>query len=291
MTASALGLGLSFLHPLVAARCADCLTSQPSTPLAAVERRLRMRVFFHNPSPKVLTQQRFWCHLPMLSEGQTLSSLAVSRPHRVSTDTLGHQVLAIAFDRVAAFASLPLEISMTVRLDRLACVPLLADSPSWLDTETHIELQAPEIQALAQQLRRPSKLETAQAIYEWVKDELTYEGYVAQGKGALSALKTRTGDCTEYAALVVALARANAIPSRMVGGYVVDKDLVLRVDEYHDWAQLRLNGCWQTVDAQKGSWLPSDQQYIPFQIYGDTATSEMGLLARYRMDGDLEVRF
>ncbi|MDR7152733.1 hypothetical protein J2W49_004711 [Hydrogenophaga palleronii] len=291
LKASAVGLGLAFSHPLFAAGCGNCATRVPNDQPAPIERLLRMRILFHNPSRNVLMDQRFWCYLPMHLAGQTLSSLVVSRPHHAATDPFGHQVLSVAFDRFPAYASIPVEISMRVRLDGTVCASQMSGSPSWLEAETHIESHAQEIQTLARQLRRPSERETVKAIYEWVQAALTYEGYVPQGKGALNALRTRAGDCTEYAALVVALARANAIPSRMVGGYVVDKDLLLRVDEYHDWAQVLLNGCWQTIDAQKRRWLPSDQHYLPFQIYGDKATNEMGHLARYRMDGDLEVQF
>ena len=45
---------------------------------------------------------------------------------------------------------------------------------------------------------------------------------------ARHALETHAGDCTEYMALFVALCRRSGIPARGLGGYVCEKDKVLR---------------------------------------------------------------
>ena len=47
-----------------------------------------------------------------------------------------------------------------------------------------------------------------------------YVGYIKNDRGALYALKTKEGDCTEFMHLFVALCRANKIPARCIGGYV-----------------------------------------------------------------------
>ena len=118
-----------------------------------------------------------------------------------------------------------------------------------------------------------------------------YAGYLADDLGALSALEHRRGDCTEYADLVVALARANGIPARMVGGYVTDRDCGPRPQDYHNWAELYHEGAWRVVDAQKGICLEQGSQYVAFRIYRDAPINAVGLAHRYRLQGELQVTF
>jgi hypothetical protein len=89
----------------------------------------------------------------------------------------------------------------------------------------------------------------------------------------------------------VALAPANGIPARMVGGYVTDRDAAPQPQDYHNWAQLYLGGAWRTVDAQKENWLSSSAQYIVFRVYRDVPTNLVGPAHRYRIEGDLKVAF
>jgi len=70
---------------------------------------------------------------------------------------------------------------------------------------------------------------------------------------------------------------------------VVDRDLTPLAQDYHNWAQLYLDGAWRTVDAQKETWLSTPSQYIVFRIYRDIATNAVGLAHRYRMQNQLGV--
>ncbi len=64
---------------------------------------------------------------------------------------------------------------------------------------------------------------------------IQYAGYTKDDRGALYALKKRKGDCTEYMYLLTALARANGVPTRGIGGYVYAKDAVLRPMDHTPW--------------------------------------------------------
>ena len=50
------------------------------------------------------------------------------------------------------------------------------------------------------------------------------------------ALKTKNGDCTEYAELMIALCRAKGIPARIVNGMVV----VNATNPRHNWVEIYL---------------------------------------------------
>lgn len=256
-----------------------------------LRRRLRFSLTFSNTLNHALERQRFWCYLPAsIVPSQNLVDLNVSMVHRLQTDALGHNIVELSFENFPALAQKV--VTMTAELD-LSSVKLLNSLPDrvmWLSAERFIEVEDLQIREMAAVLRHQSDTETARAIYDWVKGNLVYSGYLAEDMGALQALLTRRGDCTEYANLVVALARACGICARMLGGYVVDRDTVVRPQDYHNWAELHLEGRWQLVDAQKENWLDAPAlQYVAVRIYRDNPTNEVGTAHRYRMDGELSV--
>jgi len=238
-----------------------------------------------------LEGQRFWCYLPAsIAPSQYLVDLNVSMVHRLHIDVLGHNILELSFELFPALAQKVVTMTAELDLSTVKQLNSLPDRIMWLRAERFIEAEDSRIHEMAAMLRRQSDMETARAIYDWVRGNLTYAGYLAEDLGALQALLTRRGDCTEYASLVVALARACGICARMLGGYVVDRDVVVRPQDYHNWAELHLNGCWQLVDAQKENWLETfAQQYVAVRVYRDKPTNEVGIAHRYRMDGDLHV--
>lgn len=258
-----------------------------------VLRRLRFTLTFSNPFPRTLEQQRFWCYLPACTaEGQRFREVVVSAPYRLQTDALDHRILELWFDSFPPLGQKVVAVTAIVAFDAAASAPptVLSDSVSWLKAERYIESDAPEIRALAGQLRRPDGVNTARAIFDWVRANMRYAGYLAEDLGALLGLRTLRGDCTEYADLVVALARANGLPARMVGGYVTDRDVTPRPQDYHNWAEIHLAGQWRVVDAQKENWFPTVGQYVTLRIYRDAPLNAIGLAHRYRLDGELVVQ-
>lgn len=264
-------------------------------------RQVRFALEIRNPFGHVLHQQRLWCYLPANAVGgQWLREVQVSMAHRVVSDALGHQILCLEMDGVPPHARRRVSITSRVEVDgsheALASAPASASASApqaaaaWLGPERFIESDAPEVLQLARQLRRASALDSARAIHDWVLGHLHYAGYIAEDLGALHALRMRSGDCTEYANLVVALARAMDIPARMVGGYLAEHDMVLKPQDYHNWAEVQLDGQWLIVDTQKGHWLPPRAGYITFRIYRDVATNPVGLAHRFHVDGDLQAQ-
>jgi hypothetical protein len=68
---------------------------------------------------------------------------------------------------------------------------------------------------------------------------------------ALSAWRTRSGDCTESALLLAALARAQGIPARVVAGMAYADRFSGRRDVFspHLWVQAWVEGRWRSYDA------------------------------------------
>ncbi|MDR0779784.1 MAG: transglutaminase domain-containing protein [Pseudomonadales bacterium] len=252
---------------------------------------MRFALDMCNPFGHALSDQRVWCYLPASNpgEGQRLSDVQVSMPHQKLTDPLGHQILLLELDTVAPYAQKRVSVTTLVETDPLHTSTALNNPAPWLHAERFIESDAPRIQRLARQLQSSTSALTVRAIYEWVQTNLRYAGYIAEDLGALYALDSGGGDCTEYADLVVALARAAGIPARMIGGYVADRDKAVRPQDYHNWAEVFFDGRWQIVDAQKENWLPTQGNYIAFRIYRDIAINSIGLAHRFHVGGSLAV--
>lgn len=133
----------------------------------------------------------------------------------------------------------------------------------FLEPERWIESDTEEIVALAKQLTRDklSPCEKARAIYDWIGDNISYTGYIAEDRGALFTLRNRGGDCTEFSYLLIALCRAAGIPARFLEG--VNPKSPSPAAETHGWAEVYLAGTgWVPVDPTWGRFKKERDQYF-----------------------------
>lgn len=280
-----------FLYQGIALGAGGLLGNIFAFPAEASEtrRRLRFSYIMTNPGGCPLLGQRFWLYLPVArGVTQHLSMTQVTAAHTLHSDTLGHNFLEVVVEVLPPYAQKFL--SVTVEVITQETPREVVEEGGWLASERFIESDAESIIRLAEHLRRAKPLETARAIYDWVSTNLHYAGYLADDYGALYALARRRGDCTEYAYLVVALARACGVPARMVGGYVSNQDGMPRPEEYHNWAELYWGGTWHLVDAQKENWLSPAEHYIAFRYYRAGTHNPLGGAHRFSVEGEMVVR-
>ncbi len=142
-------------------------------------------------------------------------------------------------------------LQTTFRAPALPFVAIPTDVLVYQTPTAQAQSDAPPIRALADKLRSDEidSRTVAESIVAWVHHNLEKQAGIRGRATATEALLTRSGDCSEHAVLVVALARAAKIPARQVDG------IVLVADEegtflagYHAWAELWL-GRWVPVDA------------------------------------------
>src|SRR5699024_2481001 len=70
------------------------------------------------------------------------------------------------------------------------------------------------------------------------------------------------GDCSEYAALAVALAEELDIEARKVNGFVAQEDRRLGPFDFHAWAEVRVGDRWVILDAQEQRFDPVPSAYL-----------------------------
>ncbi|MCK4909024.1 MAG: transglutaminase domain-containing protein, partial [Planctomycetes bacterium] len=115
----------------------------------------------------------------------------------------------------------------------------------YLTSNKYLESDDPEIISLARKIVGDEKdsLKAATKLGLWVSRNMK-KGDNPGFETAKKALQDLTGDCSEHAVLVAALARAAGIPSKTSFGIVYDKGGFF----VHMWAQVYV-GQWVTIDA------------------------------------------
>jgi transglutaminase-like putative cysteine protease len=133
----------------------------------------------------------------------------------------------------------------------------------FMDAEPLLEVENPEIVALATRLRGndADPRVVAERINKWVYDS-TKKKITVGVPSALGTLHARAGDCNEHTQLYVALARAAGIPARVAAGLAfLDGKFY-----YHAWPEIWLER-WVAVDPTFGQF-PADASHLRFTIGG-----------------------
>lgn len=140
----------------------------------------------------------------------------------------------------------------------------------FLDAEPLLEVDSPEIKALATRLRGADTDPriVAQRINSWVYDSIRKQITVGL-PSALATLHSRKGDCNENSQLFIALARASGIPARVAAGlaYLDGKFY------YHAWPEIWLER-WVAIDPTFGQF-PADASHLRFTIGGLSKQPEL----------------
>jgi hypothetical protein len=119
----------------------------------------------------------------------------------------------------------------------------------------------PRLRALARSVLGPERdARSATALLlKWVNEYLE-KVPLATVPDALETLDRGSGDCTEHAVLLAALARAVGLPARMVAGIVYGDGMFL----YHAWVEVWL-GRWVPVDPALGQ-VPADATHVKLVV-------------------------
>ena len=122
----------------------------------------------------------------------------------------------------------------------------ITDLTPYLSATKNCNIYDSDIQALANSLTEglTTDLEKARAIYNYVRDAVSYSFYYDSHYGATGTLKFKTGNCCDQAHLVVALARAADLPARYKHGTCTFSSATYG----HVWAQILVGNTWVVAD-------------------------------------------
>ena len=112
--------------------------------------------------------------------------------------------------------------------------------------------------ALAEKLTRGKTNDMARArvLYDYVIDKVRYARYgFGWGRGdAVYACDARSGNCSDFHAYFIALAREAGIPARFaIGAAIPSERNEGGIDGYHCWAEFFADGKWVPVDVSEAN--------------------------------------
>lgn len=269
----------------LASAAAQPADSGPSAaPVAEVRTvTLRYALRLSNPTAQPIPRPELTVFAPTADSPRhrLLAVRSNERPVQVP-DADGNTTLQFALSPLAPYANRLVWIETEVELRDRAAAGSELDSAAFLGAEPLLEADDADLRSLAAQLQRATPAASARAVFEWTRDHLRYEGYVAEARGAREALRRASGDCTEYAYLSAALARALGVPARVVGGFVVSGPQRLRATDYHDWTEVHVDGRWLLLDAQRGVFdPPAGAGYVAFERRSAVAGTAAGQARRF----------
>jgi len=107
-------------------------------------------------------------------------------------------------------------------------------------------------------------MQRARSLYDHTLDRMKYDkSGTGWGRGdAQYACDARTGNCTDFHAYFIALARSVGIPARFAIGFTIPADKNEGViSGYHCWAEFLANGKWVPVDISEADKNPELAEY------------------------------
>ena len=239
-----------------------------------------------NRTNQTLKNAEFWAQAPVkVTANQRCERLEVSHPHQLLSDEHGNQTLYFQFPEMPPFATVIVSVKASLLLSDAPNVVPTPPMTAYLQPEPFCESDAPEITRLAATLPSRKPIDAAEKIFNWVTSNVKDSGYTRNERGALYALRSRQGDCTEFMYLFAALCRANQIPARTIGGYVCSGNAVVKPKDYHNWAEFYDGKRWRIADPQRKNLMKDMSHYIAMQVITDTAGNPMAQFHRFRFAG------
>ena len=196
-----------------------------------------------------------------------MSKLVVQSPNRIPTGALVGPIRYV-ISRVDGVApTLPATGEQAVVTDGSTAILTVcadcgapeqlpeSDRRRYLQSNAWVQSDLPEIRDFANRHGHGrSQAQIMNNLVAAVRDHMTGPvDYLGYGTAA-GVLRTRSGDCTEFAVLLAALARARDIPTRVAYGLVYADRFSGKKDVFspHAWVQVWTGTRWQSYDAGLG---------------------------------------
>lgn len=225
--------------------------------LGVITGRDRFDFVYRARLPEISGAARMWLPFPSTDAFQTVEVLAVSAPGRrriVEEVAHGNRVLFIELGPEDSGK----DVRIQYRVERTEKGPYTADDGSlqdYLQPERLVPVDG-TFRGIAEGIVAGKKgdLVRARALYDHVMDRMRYMKYGdgwGQGSAAY-ACDARTGNCTDFHAYFIALARSIGIPARFaIGAAIPSERDDGGIDGYHCWVEFHADGKWWPADISE----------------------------------------
>ncbi len=257
-------------------------TTVNSKPEYLVKRTIKYQYQIQNKTNKLIKQSQFWAYAPVpKTSNQLVENIQSSYPYQSEYDNLGNHIQTFTIKNLAPFATKIITLTVNLKMSNKANKLSMSAENDYLTAEKNIESNNEKIISLSSKIINKTSKTKSDALFNWVSNNIAYEGYIKADRGALYAINKRSGDCTEYSYLFTALSRAQNIPSRVIGGYVYKEDTRLKPEDFHNWSEYYKNNRWYIADSQNKIHNENVTNYIAFRIIADSNNSKLGNSHRF----------
>jgi transglutaminase-like putative cysteine protease len=212
-----------------------------------------------------------WLPVPQTDRNQIVHRVTIDAQHRVSIGRepqFGNHSLNVRVDRPTTPVTVTLTLE-TTRWESTGSNEVISNGAraEYLKPEALVPLDGP-VRSLALEAIRglDTDAEKAKAIYEKVVGLMKYDkSGTGWGRGdALFACDAKRGNCTDFHALVIGMARSVGIPARFAIGLPLPHERGTGdILGYHCWAELYVRGSgWVPVDASEAAKDPTRRGYF-----------------------------
>ena len=212
---------------------------------------------------------RAWLTMPQKDPNQTVKHLKIESPvpYRIEKDSEGNQLVYLDVTNPPKTLTVVETFQLTRREERSGVDPArtrpITDAErrklaKYLQPNANVTIDE-DVRVLASEIvaGETNPVKAARKLYDWTLANVDYwvkdpEHKAASGIGSTEyCLKSRTGNCTDFHSLWTSLARASGIPTQMVYGSFLKKELDGKdADQsYH---------CWPEFYVPNVGWVPHD---------------------------------
>jgi transglutaminase-like putative cysteine protease len=207
--------------------------------------------------PEIKGQARVWIPLAKTDAFQTVTEEEANIPtkwEKVQDRDYGNEIYVL-YPRAEDSGKMIELRYRVVRREKAAYPAVKADAARYLQPEKLVPINE-TFRTLAEKAAagKSDDLERAKALYDHVIARMRYDkSGTGWGRGdALHACDARTGNCTDFHAYFIALARSIGIPARFAIGATIPADKNEgTIDGYHCWAEILADGHWVPVDISE----------------------------------------
>ncbi|MFO7958751.1 MAG: transglutaminase domain-containing protein [Candidatus Brocadiia bacterium] len=236
--------------------------------LGVVRGRDKFDFLYRATLPEITESARMWLPLATSDRFQTVTVKEMRTPGKrrvLEEPEHGNKILFLEFG--PEHSGEVVEIVYHVeRLEKAAYEAEAPDPARYLSADRLVPIGG-DFSAIALEVTEGKKtdLRRARAIYDHVIDRMSY---IKHGSGwgqgdAVYACDVRTGNCTDFHAYFIALARSVGIPARFaIGAGIPSERNDGGVDGYHCWVEFYADGKWWPVDISEADKYSSLSTYF-----------------------------
>jgi transglutaminase-like putative cysteine protease len=169
-----------------------------------------------------------------------------------SLGNIGYNSLVYMFSRILNFHRENERLPNFVTVDSSIFInseSIPSKLQQYLQETKNCQVNDPKIKSLAASITngKTSAYDKSVAIFNWVKDKISYSFYRNTQRGAVKTLNDRTGNCVDQTHLLIALSRAAGIPAKYMHGTCT---FFTSGNTYgHVWAEVWVNDRWYSADT------------------------------------------